>query len=251
MVPLLEEILRTGRVRTVDQTGEIPLDSAVTADVGEFLQGLIARKKPHTTLEIGLAHGVSALFICEALRKCGGAKHITIDPNQSTQFRGIGINHLRLAGFGDLVELHELPSHRVLPQLEASGITVEFAFIDGWHTFDYALTDFFHVDRVLAEGGIVVFDDAFFPGVHQACRYVATNRSYRPLACSENLSAYQPSRGARLLRWAARKSTLAKKILKPKFVVPDEQLGFTPDCRCVAFEKLSHDRRAWADHSEF
>jgi predicted O-methyltransferase YrrM len=251
MVPLLEEILRTGKVFTKDRTEALPLHSAVTADIGEFLQKLIAAKKPRTTLEIGLAYGVSALFICEALRNCGGARHITIDPNQSADFRGIGLHHLQQAGFGDLVELHELPSHLALAQLEARGVVVDFAFIDGWHTFDHALTDFFHVDRVLAESGVVVFDDVFFPGVHQACRFVATNRSYRLLACSEKVSDYRPSFAGRVVSRAARGSALARKILKPKFAVPDQQLGFTPDCRCVAFEKLSHDRRGWADHAEF
>jgi predicted O-methyltransferase YrrM len=251
MIPLLEEILRTGQVFTIDRTEAVPVHSAITADAGEFLQNLIAERKPKTTLEIGLAYGVSALFICEALQKCGGAKHIAIDPNQSTDFRGIGLNNLRLAGFADFVELRELPAHLALPQLEAQGATVEFAFIDGWHTFDHALTDFFHVDRILATGGVVVFDDAFFPGVHQACRFVATNRSYRFVGSTEKVADYRASRGARVLRWTARTSALARKLLKPKFFIPDEELGFTPDCRCVAFEKVSSDSRSWADHHEF
>jgi len=251
MVPLLQEILRTGRVRSVDESSEIPLDSAVTADVGEFLQGLITSRQAKCTLEIGLAYGVSALFICEALEKNGGMRHIAIDPNQSTQWQGIGINNLRLAGFAGLAELHELPAHLALASLESRGTRVEFAFIDGWHTFDYALTDFFHVDRLLSVGGVVVFDDAFFPGVHEVCRYVATNHAYRVIGTTERVADYRPSRRTRVARWAARRSGLARKLLKSKFVVPDENLGFTPDCRCVAFEKLREDTRGWADHHEF
>jgi predicted O-methyltransferase YrrM len=238
-------------VRTVDGTRTLPLDSAVTADVGEFLQGLIKQRKPKTTLEVGLAFGISALFICEALRAAGGQCHIAIDPNQSTQWQGIGINNLRQAGFGEMVELRESPSHLALPELEAKGTRVDFAFIDGWHTFDHALTDFFHVDRILSLGGVVVFDDVFFPGVHQACRYVALNRGYTVIGSTEDVAGYRPSSVARVLRQAAQHSSAARKLLKPKFCVPDEALKFTADCRCLAFEKVSEDTRSWADHQEF
>jgi predicted O-methyltransferase YrrM len=251
MVSQLEEILRTGHVRSVDGTKTLPLDSAVTADVGEFLQGLIRQRRPKTTLEVGLAFGISALFICEALQAAGGQRHIAIDPNQSTQWQGIGINNLRQAGFGDMVELHESSSHLALPQLEANGTRIDFAFIDGWHTFDHALTDFFHVDRILSVGGVVVFDDVFFPGVHQACRYVALNRAYTVVGSTEGVADYRPSNVARVLRQAAQRSSAARKILKSKFCVPDETLKFTADCRCLAFEKVSEDRRSWADHQEF
>ena len=251
MVPLLEEILRTGQVRAADGMKVLPLDSAITADVGEFLQCLIRQRKPRTTLEVGLAFGISALFICEALQECGGLRHIAIDPHQSTQWQGIGINNLRLAGFGNLIEFMESYSHLALPEIEARGTRVEFAFIDGWHTFDHALTDFFHIDRILTVGGVVVFDDAFFPGVHQACRYVATNRAYRVVGSTERVADYKPSNAARVIRHTGRVSGAVRKLLKAKFVIPDETLGFTPDCRCVAFEKVSEDKRGWADHSEF
>jgi predicted O-methyltransferase YrrM len=251
MVPLLEDILRTGQVRAVDGSRFLPVDSAITADVGEFLQRLIRQRKPKTTLEVGLAFGISALFICETLKECGGVRHIAIDPHQSTQWKGIGINNLKLAGFGNLIELKESYSHLALAEIEARGTTVEFAFIDGWHTFDHALTDFFHVDRILPVGGVVVFDDVFFPGVHQACRYVATNRDYRVVGVTEQVADYKPSNAARVIRQAGRVSAEFSKLLKAKFVNPDETLGFTPDCRCVAFEKVSDDNRGWADHRDF
>lgn len=251
MIPLLEEILRTGQVRTVDGSKSLPLDSAISADAGEFLQGLIRKIKPKTTLEVGLAFGISGLFICEALRESGGLHHITIDAFQSTQWQGIGLNNLKLAGFGDMVECMESYSHLAFAELEARGTRVEFAFIDGWHTFDHALTDFFHVDRILAVGGVVVFDDAFFPGVHQACRYVATNRAYRVVGTTEAVADYKPSNAARIIRRTGFVSPAFRKVLKAKFVTTDEALGFTPDCRCVAFEKVSEDKRGWADHQEF
>ena len=251
MTPFLQEILSTGQVRTVDGSELLPLDSAVTPDVGLFLQDLIKQRKPKTIIEVGLAYGISSLFICEALLECGGLRHIAIDPHQTRQWHGIGINNLRLAGFGHLTECMETYSRLALPELAARGIRAEFAFIDGWHTFDHVLTDFFHMDQILAVGGVVVFDDVFFPGVHLACRYVAANRAYRVVACTQKVGDYKPSNWARILRLASKLSASFRKALKTKFAVPDEELGFTPDCRCVAFEKMSEDTRGWAEHHEF
>jgi len=251
MVPLLQEILRTGQVRSVDGSEVIPLDSEIPADVGLFLQDIIRCRKPATVIEVGLAFGISALFICEALQECGGLRHIAIDPHQSTQWHGIGINNLRLAGFGHLTQCIESYSHLALPEIAAKGTRAEFAFIDGWHTFDHTLTDFFNIDRILKVGGVVVFDDVFFPGVHQACRYVATNRAYRVVDCTQQVEDYKPSNFARILRGASKLSVKFLRPLKTKFTIPDESLGFTPDCRCVAFEKMGEDKRAWAEHYEF
>jgi len=50
MCEILEEMLRTGQVQTVDGSETVALNSAVTADVGEFLQYLIRQRKPQMTL---------------------------------------------------------------------------------------------------------------------------------------------------------------------------------------------------------
>jgi hypothetical protein len=63
-----------------------------------------------------------------------------------------------------MIELHEAPSFQVLPKLQADGLRIDFAFIDGCHTFDYAMVDFFYIDKMLRVGGVVVFDDEYYPG---------------------------------------------------------------------------------------
>jgi len=103
-----------------------------------------------------------------------------IDPYQHDKlWRGIGIRNLRQAGFGDIVELIEEPSHLALARLESEGLSVDFAFIDGAHTFDFVLVDFFFVDRILKAGGIVVFDDADYPSIRRTLRYIVKNGAYR------------------------------------------------------------------------
>jgi predicted O-methyltransferase YrrM len=177
--PVLEELVRTGVSPTPDG-GTVPLQSNVQADEAEFLFQAVRGLEAARTLEVGLAMGCSALAICDAISAMPGAHHVVIDPKQNVRplWAGIGLHNLDRAGFTPLVEFHEQPSYRALARLEAEGRRIEFAFIDGFHTFDYAFTDFFLIDKLLEVGGAVAFDDADWPSVRRVVRYVATNLSY-------------------------------------------------------------------------
>jgi predicted O-methyltransferase YrrM len=249
--PLAGEILRTQTVHSVDGNTTFPLKDAIDAEIGLLLQRLIEQKRPSTTLEIGLAYGVSGLFICEALEKVGGQKHIAIDAFQSTTWSGVGIHNLRQAGFAHLVELREQLSQDALPQLVNEGVRVDFAFIDGSHAFDQKMVDFFFVDRLLNVGGIMAFDDCDWASVHQVCRFIAINSAYR--VCGTTHGTPPGFRG-RVIRSAARHSKSVRSIVKPKFILPDEDFGMLPDCRCIAFEKMANEHvTVWPDsgHREF
>src|SRR5438128_902859 len=117
MNQVLEEILRAGAVRA--SSGEaIELGIYhIPPGEGEFLQQLIADFKPKDCLEVGLAYGISSLFICEALKSVGARRHIIIDAHQSTFFQGIGLRNLQAAGYDDLVDFYESLSCHFLPQL--------------------------------------------------------------------------------------------------------------------------------------
>jgi predicted O-methyltransferase YrrM len=196
MHPVLEDMFRSGVVPT-PEGGAVPLQSNVQADEAEFLARVVRGLAPVTTLEIGLALGCSALAICDATSTIAGATHIVVDPRQNAKplWGGIGLHALARAGFAARVEFHEEPSHRVLPRLEAAGRRVDFAFIDGFHTFDFALVDFFYVHRLLPVGGAVAFDDADWPAVRRVVRFAATNLPYTVHA------AMPPRRGA----WSAKR----------------------------------------------
>lgn len=180
MNPVLRELLETGTSPTPDG-GSVPLHSAITEKEAALLSEAVSELKASTTLEVGLAFGVSALAICDALPDAPGARHIVIDPHQHhpEMWRGAGLHNLERAGFGDRIEFHAEPSHRVLPRLEEKGEAIDFAFIDGFHTFDYVLTDFFYVDRMLRVGGAVAFDDAEWPAIRRVVRFAASNLHYR------------------------------------------------------------------------
>ena len=53
------------------------------------------------------------------------------------------------------------------------------AFVDGWHTFDYTLIDFFYIDQILKVGGIIAFHDMYGLSKQKVLKYILTHRKYR------------------------------------------------------------------------
>jgi len=252
MNPVLSEIIKTGVTKTADGSGTVKLHSEVPREEGELLQRIVRRLDPTVSLEIGLAYGLSALFICDALNIRKGTQHIVIDPNQLTAWdgselsltwQGIGIANVQRAGFGDIVRLIEAPSFRALPQLEQAGQRIDFAFIDGWHTFDFALVDFFYIDRMLNVGGVVAFDDSSWPSIRKVCRFVRTNLSYSVFDIIK--PDREPSLKRRLISEGLLANSPFRRLLKPDIVAPDRKLGL--GSRCIAFRKEADDSRRW-DH---
>ena len=157
-----------------------PLRAQVTAEAGAVLQAIVRDVKPSVSLEVGLAYGISALFICDALAELQQPfMHIAIDKYQNHHWHGIGLRNLREAGFEQHLTFHEDYSEVALPRLLTSGTLVDFAFIDGHHTFDNVLVDFFFVNRMLRVGGVVVFDDVDYPSIFRVVRHVLTYPAYR------------------------------------------------------------------------
>jgi len=254
MNSVLSSILETGLVQCPD--GQIVKShSGITRQEGEFLQDIIDEAKPKLSLEIGLAYGVSSLFICDALARIPGARHIIVDPAQFDEeyWRGAGLHNLRAAGYGDMIEFYNLPSHIALPRLESDGRQIEFAFIDGAHLFDFVLVDFFCVDRILKVGGIVAFDDLWMPSVQRLCRYIVTNRSYKVFHHVSRSSSKEErvSWKRRLFQKAVSSSEAIRKIIRPEYAEPEIDFNLGGGNRCVAFRKEAADNRAWDFHRDF
>jgi predicted O-methyltransferase YrrM len=63
MNTILEEILTTGVAKTA--SGEtVSIHSHISREEGLFLQEIVKEIRASVSLEVGLAYGVSALFIC-------------------------------------------------------------------------------------------------------------------------------------------------------------------------------------------
>jgi predicted O-methyltransferase YrrM len=263
MNAVLRELLET-KTSPVPGGDPVPLHSAISGEEAALLAEAVSELGPTTSLEVGLAFGVSALAICDALPGNPGTRHIVIDPHQHhpEMWRGAGLHNLERAGFGDLIEFHEGPAHRVLPRLEEQGVEVDFAFIDGFHTFDYVMTDLFHVDKMLRVGGAVAFDDAEWPSIRRVVRYAASNLPY---------SVWKVLPGARKARTLRRKAydaalAAAGLPLRALCLVPglrrpvaqafgaelmgaDRRLGLVGNL--VVLRKEGEDQRRYFHHVEF
>jgi predicted O-methyltransferase YrrM len=247
MNTVLSEILETGVTKTASGNNTIRVHSSISLSEGCFLQKIIKERDPIISLEVGLAYGISALFICDALITRNGTKHIVIDPNQhGDSWDGIGIANLCRAGYGDIVHLIEAPSYRALGELEKEGLRIDFAFIDGWHTFDFAMVDFFFIDRMLNVGGVIAFDDANWRAIRKVCRFVSTNRAYSVLGIEGSDDA--PSLMRRVSEYVLRYTPFSK-LLRPDVVTPDESIRLGG--RCIAFRKDADDNRSWNHFVDF
>jgi predicted O-methyltransferase YrrM len=215
---------------------------------GAFLAEIIRQVNPATSLEIGMAYGVSTLYICDALVELGHpVRHIVMDPFQSSQWRGIGLRNVKEAGYGAFVELHEERSEFLLPMLVQRGTTIEFALIDGWHTFDQVMVEFYYLDRMLRPGGVVAFDDADRRSVNRVIRYAMNYPGYEVY---RNPRAGAPAVTLKgRLRRAVTKVPRIDRIVRRDVLHRDWDVGILGSC--VALRKVEEGRRSSGWYRDF
>jgi predicted O-methyltransferase YrrM len=275
---VLRSIVSSGSVVTED--GKVrTAHSAISREEGEFLQEMIRSARPQVSIEVGCAYGISSLYICEALREVNAAKHIIIDPYQHSVWEDVGLANLRRAGYADIIDFHEVFSYQYLSRLTEERVTIDLAFIDGAHTFDYVLVDFFLIDKLLRPGGVVILDDLLYPSIRSVCRYVLSNLHYK---CIGPLSRNLPERPQwralvsrarqdgigplltarlsrilapawRMLKWRVNQ-LMSSPLRHPRLsriLLTDAQLNLPAYANYVALQKLREDDRHWTHHRAF
>ena len=101
----------------------------------------------------------------------------------------MGIKLLQYVKLNKRHNLIEELSYIGLPKLLNKNKSYDFIFIDGWHTFDYTLLDFFYADKLLKLGGII--DDVLHKGVNKCIKYVETNyKNYKKIETSKTQAGY-------------------------------------------------------------
>ncbi|MBN9351763.1 MAG: class I SAM-dependent methyltransferase [Chitinophagaceae bacterium] len=227
------------------------LTSAIDSTEAEFLKKLIEKHKPMSTLEIGCAEGISSMVICETIPTKG--IHLILDPNQSTEWKNMGKNNLQNVGLNNF-EIVEEYSEFALPEFLKDGKRFDLVFVDGWHTFDQVLLEFFYINRLLPIGGIVVFDDSSMPGINRVMRYISNYPNYECLG--SNRSGTNSKRKAfnkikMIIKFGA--SMLPLKVRREIFndltLRSDKSIGI--DGSMVAFMKKGEDQRDWGWYKTF
>ncbi|MET1255422.1 SDR family NAD(P)-dependent oxidoreductase [Aliikangiella maris] len=190
---LIEQVYTSGRVANLSGAERFVFPWAISSDIGCKLYQIIVENQCQRSLEIGLAFGLSALFICQAHHVKGGGEHTAVDPCQSVEFESIGIDQVNKAGLSQYFNLLEAKDYDILPELVKQQQKYDFIFIDGLHMHDYVVIDYFYSDLLLEVGGIMAFDDCHAPGVSSAVAYLEENRNYRLLEndTGQRLRVYQ------------------------------------------------------------
>jgi predicted O-methyltransferase YrrM len=244
MHPYAARILQSGSMETPDGS-VVEINSQISREEGMFLQRLAEEIKPDVSLEIGVAFGISSLFICEVLARIGAAKHIAIDlgpiqkrGSETLDRFGLGLFNLERCGYAHFVEPYAMPSEIALPDLLRHGQRIQFAFIDGWHSFDHALVDFFYVNKMLDVGGVVVFHDAAHPNIRKLVRHVLTYPAYFFYGAAEKPKAVFSSKRKGL------EKTIAYALFGLRQLYPDKP-------NCVALKKIAEDQREWTWFKDF
>jgi len=187
------------------------MPAAIQSEEAEVLYQVVLQERPVTCVEVGFAYGVSALAILTAVveaeggidplgaqahlplpgnRPAAAGRLISIDPLQRAHFGNAGLATVRRAGFEGRHELIERESQLALPALVERGLEIGFGYIDGLHTFDGTLLDFWFLDRMLRPGGVVAFNDCNLPAVDRVIGFVRTHRRYEEL----EVRSFLPSR---------------------------------------------------------
>jgi predicted O-methyltransferase YrrM len=244
MHPYLEKIVKSGVMMTPEGEPR-QINSHISIQEGLFLQEIINEVHPITSLEVGVAYGTSSMFICEAMTAQGGKKHISVDPGpvylkggRTLDRCGLGLLNLERCGYREFVEFYEAGSEFILPELLKKGEKIEFAFIDGWHTLDHCLVDFFYINRLLKEGGVVVFHDVRLPGIAKLMRYISGYPAYRLYKTPKRAKGH----------FSTKRKGIGKIISYFLFQFRS-RLPYKPTS--VAFQKIAEDARDWNWYKPF
>lgn len=131
---------------------------------------VLVELQPMRIVEIGSYMGRSTVFFgCSLLTLGGGGRVTAIDPHTGDLLHreNFGMSeipsfdmfrmHIQLAGVDQLIDPIVSTSSEAAKEWTEP---FQFLFVDGWHSYDAVLADGREWVPKLAEGGVVVFDDA-------------------------------------------------------------------------------------------
>jgi len=156
-IPIPQRIIGFSDSNTGDAAVPVELDASEEANIVkgtqpylDFIQMVHRKLQPRNYLEIGVREGHSA-----SLANCPA---IGIDPAAKLNFN--------LKDF----TLIKATSDEYFAELVEPSLSVDLAFIDGMHLFEYVLRDFINVEAHSKHTSIVLIDDIFPNTVAQASR---------------------------------------------------------------------------------
>ncbi len=177
---VIDRLIRDGKAIGSDDSSHEIFPVAIAATEGEAIRAWVIKEKAINTIEIGLAYGISALYICEGLLTNGvrKAQHTVLDPYQES-FKNCGLQSLEEAGVMDLVEYCAEESQIALPKFLSEDRNFDLAFVDGSHLFDRVFLDLIYLGRLVRPGGIIFADDYQALAVAKAISFCLDNLGWK------------------------------------------------------------------------
>lgn len=216
---ILERLIRDRE--TFDTNGNrLEVTGTISLLEAKYIRDLIIENDFRTCLETGVAYGASTVAICSALSviegRGGGVRHHGVDPCQFKVYGGAAVAALQECGLDHIFQLHEGPGHLMLPKLIEGGVEVDFAFVDGMHTFDYTMIDLFFCDKLLRPGGIMCVHDMNLSSKKKALSYLMKYRQYVRLeSVKKSFSERAGSAVKEALKFAPRQSLSCLTTIEP------------------------------------
>lgn len=238
---------------SLDQTEFDYSITSISKNEGDFVKKLIQENKYAKTIEIGCALGISSMYILQASSKFIDAHHTIIDPNQTKEWSNYGIKNIEALG-ADNFTLIEQPSEIALPKLLEQKEQFDFGFIDGWHSFDHTIVDFFYINRMLKIGGMVVIDDANWNSIAKVIDYISKYPCYELILPTSDFRA-QSKKTLRkqlflFIYWCSKAIPHSdrSKIFSQRLLEGNLQSTRYPNI--VALKKIREDSRSfdWYEH---
>jgi hypothetical protein len=142
-----------------------------------------------------------------------------------------------------------------LPLLLSQEKKYDLGFIDGWHTFDHTLIDFFYLNRLIDVGGIIIIDDINLPAINKLMRYILKYPAYQVIG--------------KVSSGVSKKRKMIDSLVKPPFrafskflpdkikyeifsstvVNKDQELNLRSSV--IALKKIKPDQRSWNWFEDF
>jgi hypothetical protein len=152
-----------------DQAAE---DGLVSWGIQEFFLKVLTEMVTPDSLTLEIGSGLST--VCFAII---GSAHICVSPIQK--------EHNRIREYcskhqisTERIRFIPMKSHAFLPSLDLEGRKLDFALIDGSHTFPEPIIDYYYVNEHLKVGGLLAIDDLPISSVGILHKFLITEPAY-------------------------------------------------------------------------
>ncbi|MFC3053380.1 class I SAM-dependent methyltransferase [Kordiimonas pumila] len=139
--------------------GDLPYMSLANA---KKVEKIFHKYKCRSVLELGFYHGVSTNYMAAILEELGGDRKVTTIDLVSAKQHSPNIEELASkTGLSERIEIfYEERSYlwRLMKLIE-EGRKFDFCYLDAGHMWDDTALAFFLVDKLLNDGGLILFDD--------------------------------------------------------------------------------------------